>query len=108
MCLIERLPAKIIDFPIAWTGGKYIGGMPASEPLSVKQPRRRAKPGKKGAAPIVHTAYCERPVARQMHAQIFPFRMSGHDDKRYRTHSHKRVLLKHRRLSIRVLAALQQ
>jgi hypothetical protein len=52
MCLIERLPTKIIDFPIAWCGGEYIGGMPEDEaPVVTKKPRKRK--GRKNRDKIV-------------------------------------------------------
>jgi hypothetical protein len=37
MRLCERLPSKTIDFPIAWTGGIYIGGLPKNNGAS-RQP----------------------------------------------------------------------
>ncbi len=37
MCLIERQPGKVINFPIAYTGGAFIGGMPKNFGIS-RQP----------------------------------------------------------------------
>jgi hypothetical protein len=99
MCLIERLPTKIIDFPIAYTGDEYFGIIGPMEVTKCIHDEPAKGSTKKELVIMLPSIEADMGVpTHQMHANLEPMNEPA---RVYNSHSKKRMLQKHRRLSIR-------